>query len=55
MRSSIHYYENIARAGEDVERKESIGSTAQKLKSVLSKLEDELKGSGPPSCTTERI
>ncbi|EIN14456.1 hypothetical protein PUNSTDRAFT_140745 [Punctularia strigosozonata HHB-11173 SS5] len=44
LRSSIYYFENVAQAGEDVERQESIDTTTRKLKSILTKLEDELKG-----------
>lgn len=43
LQSSIHYFENVAEC-EDDDRKVLIGDTLSRLRSVLKKVESEIKG-----------
>ncbi|KAG6372901.1 hypothetical protein JVT61DRAFT_7341 [Boletus reticuloceps] len=45
LRSAIFYFETVADAKDDLEREVSIQATTQKLKSILTTIEDEIKGS----------
>ena len=44
IRSSLYYYESVARSPADVERQAAIESCAVKLKDIIGHLEAELEG-----------
>lgn len=50
LRSSVHYYENVAEDGGDETRKATILGMAKKLRKVLTRIENELQ-SGDRLCS----
>ena len=44
IRSSLYYYENVARSPTDVERRAAIESSAVKIKNIITHIEAELEG-----------
>jgi len=44
IRSSLYYYENVARSPTDVERLATIESSAVKIKNIITHIEAELEG-----------
>ncbi|PCH34125.1 hypothetical protein WOLCODRAFT_113208 [Wolfiporia cocos MD-104 SS10] len=43
LRSSLHYYENVAEHNDDPQRKAMLHETAQKLRKILTRIENELQ------------
>lgn len=48
LRASIYYYENVADADEDLERKANIDAMAKKLKDIVVKIENEIASEWSP-------